>query len=167
MNDEKPSARADLFVGLAFLAFGIAIIIGSLMMDRLERLQATIYTAPGLVPGILGLMLAVMAALLILRSLRTGALSQSLPSIDLREHWRLIVSLVLCLGFALGLVGHGLPFWLGSAIFVTLFVLIFQFEERRREGTVLRGAAFAVVYGLVAGLAIHHLFQDVFLVRLP
>jgi hypothetical protein len=64
MDEEKPSARADLFAGLAFLAFGIAISIGSLMMDRLERLQATIYTAPGLVPGILVLLLAMMAALL-------------------------------------------------------------------------------------------------------
>jgi hypothetical protein len=167
MDEEKPSARADLFAGLAFLAFGIAISIGSLMMDRLERLQATIYTAPGLVPGILGLMLAMMAALLILRSLRGGALSQSLPAIDLAGSWRIIAALVLCLGFAIGLVSHGLPFWLGSAIFVTMFLLIFQFEERRREGTVLRGAVFAVVYGLITGLAIHHLFQDVFLVRLP
>jgi hypothetical protein len=65
------------------------------------------------------------------------------------------------------LVGHGLPFWLAAAIFVTLFVLIFQFEERRRAGTLLRGTAFAVAYGLISGLAIHHLFQDVFLVRLP
>ena len=167
MDDEKPSARADLFAGLAFLAFGIAIVIGSLMMDRLERLQATIYTAPGLIPGILGLMLAGMAAILILRALRTGALSQSLPPVAFGEHWRIAVSIVLCLGFAIGLVGHGLPFWGGAAIFVTMFLLIFQFEERRREGTVLRGVAFAIIYGLIAGLIIHHLFQDVFLVRLP
>lgn len=167
MEDEKPSARADLFAGLAFLAFGIAIIIGSLMMDRLERLQATIYTAPGLVPGMLGLMLAFMAALLILRAIRGGALSQSLPAVNPMDHWRLAVSLVLCLGFAIGLVGHGLPFWLAAAIFATLFLIIFQFEERRQQGTVLRGIAFAVVYGLIAGFVIHHLFQDVFLVRLP
>ena len=167
MQDEKPSARADLFAGLAFLAFAAAVIIAALMMDRLERLQATIYTAPGLVPGMFGLVLALMAALLIARALRGGALSQSLPAFDAKDHWRLAVSLVLCLGFALGLVGHGLPFWLAAATFVTLFLLIFQFEERRRDGTVLRGIAFAVAYGLIAGLAIHHLFQDVFLVRLP
>ena len=77
------------------------------------------------------------------------------------------MSLVLCLGFAIGLVGHGLPFWLGAAIFVALFVLIFQFEDRRRDGTLARGVMFAVAYGLIAGLVIHHLFQDVFLVRLP
>lgn len=167
MEDEKPSARADLFAGLAFLAFGGAIVIGSLMMDRLERLQATIYTAPGLVPGMLGLMLALMAVLLIARAIRGGALSQSLPALNLMSHWRLAVAVFLCLGFAVVLVGHGLPFWLAAASFVTLFLLIFQFEDRRREGTVLRGVAFAIAYGLIAGLVIHHLFQDVFLVRLP
>lgn len=167
MEDQKPSARADLFAGLAFLAVGVAIIIGSLMMDRLERLQATIYTAPGLVPGLLGLMLALLAALLVARAIRGGALSQSLPALNLMSHWRLAVSLVLCLGYAILLVGRGLPFWLGSAIFVTLFLIIFQFEERKQQGTVMRGLAFAVVYGLIAGLVIHHLFQDVFLVRLP
>jgi len=167
MDEEKPPPRADLFAGLAFLGVALAIIIASLRMDRLERLQATIYTAPGLVPGILGLMLAVMALVLIARALRAGALTQSGLSFDVAAQWRLGVALVLCLGFALGLVGHGLPFWLAAAIFVTLFVLIFQFQERRREGTLLRGAAFAVAYGLISGLAIHHLFQDVFLVRLP
>lgn len=167
MDDERPSARADLFAGLAFLAVSVAIIIGSMMMDRLERLQATIYTAPGLVPGILGLMLAAMAVLLIVRALRGGALSEARPAIDLRQHWRPAVSLVLCLGFAIVLVGHGMPFWLAAAIYIALFLLIFQFEERRRDGTVLKGIAFAIVYGLIAGLAIHHLFQDVFLVRLP
>ena len=67
----------------------------------------------------------------------------------------------------LGLVGRGLPFWLAAALFVAVFVFIFQFEERRQAGTILRGAAFAAVYGLIVGLAIHYLFQDVFLVRLP
>jgi hypothetical protein len=167
MDDERPSARADLLAGLAFLAVSIAIVIGSLMMDRLERLQATIYTAPGLVPGILGVMLALMAVLLIVRAVRGGALSEARPSIDWRQHWRLAVSLILCLGFAIVLVGHGMPFWLAAATYIAVFLLIFQFEERRRDGTVLKGIAFAIVYGLIAGLAIHHLFQDVFLVRLP
>ena len=167
MQDEKPSARADLLAGLAFLAFAIAIIIGSLMMDRLERLQATIYTAPGLVPALLGLMLAAMSGLLITRAIRGGALVQALPAFQPAQHWRLAVSLVLCLGFALGLVGHGLPFWAAAALFAGLYVLIFQFEDRRRDGTLARGVLFAVAYGLIAGLVIHHLFQDVFLVRLP
>jgi hypothetical protein len=167
MNEEKPSPRADLLAGVALLVLSIAIVVGALRMDRLERLQASIYTAPGFVPGILGAALALMAVILIVRSLRAGASAGALPPFRIGQHWRLVVALVLCLGFALGLVGHGLPFWLAAAIFVAAFAFLFQLDERRRAGTVVRGALFAVVFGLIAGLAIHHLFQDVFLVRLP
>jgi hypothetical protein len=79
----------------------------------------------------------------------------------------LIAALVLCLGFAIGLVARGPPFWLSAAIFVAAFVFVFQYGDRRAAGTLVRGAMFAVVYGLISGLVIYHLFQDVFLVRLP
>jgi hypothetical protein len=166
MNQERPSPGADLLTGVALLALSIGIIAGALSMDRLERLEATIYTAPGLVPGILGLVLALLAAILIGRSLRAGV-GGAMPPLEISEHWRLGAALVLCLGFALGLVGHGPPFWLGAAIFTSAFVFVFQFPERRRAGTLGRGAIFAAGYGFIVGLAIHHLFQDVFLVWLP
>jgi hypothetical protein len=166
MNEEKPSPRADLLTGAALLALSAGIIGGALRMDRLERLEATIYTAPGLVPGILGAILALMSLILIARSIRVGG-GGATPSMRVGAHWRLATALVLCLGFALGLVGRGPPFWLGAAIFVSTFVFAFQFPERREAGTLGPGAIFAAGYGLIVGLAIHHLFQDVFLVRLP
>jgi hypothetical protein len=46
-------------------------------------------------------------------------------------------------------------------------VFVFQYADRRQAGTLVRGAAFAAVFGLVTGLVIHFIFQDVFLVRLP
>lgn len=167
MNEEKPSPFADLLAGTACLAVSIGIMVAAWQMDRLERLQATIYTAPGLVPGILGVALALMSVLLIARALRAGVSAGPRRSFHLWDHWRLAVALVLCLAFAIGLVGHGLQFWLASALFVAVFMFVFQFEERRLAGTLLRGAAFAAVYGLITGLVVHHLFQDVFLVRLP
>jgi hypothetical protein len=167
MNEEKPSPFADLWAGIACLAVSIGIVVGAWQMDRLERLQATIYTAPGLVPGILGIALALMSLLLIGRALRAGVGAGPRQRFSLRAHWRLAVALVLCLVFAVGLVGSGLPFWLAAALFVAVFVFVFQLEERREAGTLLRGAAFAAAYGLIAGLVVHHLFQDVFLVRLP
>jgi hypothetical protein len=46
-------------------------------------------------------------------------------------------------------------------------VFWFQYEDRRRDGTLLRGAAFAAVFGVISGLVVHFAFQDIFLVRLP
>jgi hypothetical protein len=44
---------------------------------------------------------------------------------------------------------------------------VFQFEDRRKNGQLVRGVAFALFFGAVSGLAIHYVFQDVFLVRVP
>lgn len=168
MEDRKPSPFADLISGGVWLALAIGIMVVSWNMDRLAHLQATIYTAPGLVPGLLGLAIAIMGALLILRAIRAGAITQiHRPAFNPRQNWRLVVALALCLTFALGLLGSGLPFWLAAAIFIAAFVIVFQFEDRKAAGTLLRGAAFAVAFGLICGGAIHYVFQDLFLVRLP
>jgi len=73
----------------------------------------------------------------------------------------------LCLAFGIGLVGHGLPFWLAAAIFVSATISILQYPQRRAEGQVVRGIVTALVIGLGAGLAITLVFQEFFLVRLP
>lgn len=168
MEDRKPSPFADLISGGVWLALAIGIMVVSWNMDRLAHLQATIYTAPGLVPGLLGLAIGVMGALLIVRAIRAGAIAQiHRPAFSPRQNWRLLTALALCLTFALGLLGSGLPFWLAAAIFIAAFVIVFQFEDRKAAGTLLRGAVFAVAFGLICGGAIHYVFQDVFLVRLP
>lgn len=168
MEDEKPSPFVDLVAGGVWLALAIGIMVGAWTMDRLAHLKIPIFTVPGLVPGLLGAAIAMASIVLIVRSLRAGALAGAhWPSVDLREHWRLIAVLVLCLSYAIGLIGHGLPFWLASAIFVAVFIFVFQFAERRREGTLPRGVLVAVTTGLISGLVIHYAFQDLFLVRLP
>lgn len=168
MDEEKPSPFADLVTGAVWLLVAIGIIVGAWRMDRLEHLATTIYTMPGLVPGLLGAAIGVMALILMGRALRAGALAGARwPRIRLADHWRLIAVLIFSVGFAVALVGRGLPFWLGAAIYTALMVFVFQYGERRRVGTLVRGAAVAVAFGAVSGLVIHFAFQDVFLVRLP
>lgn len=168
MENEKPSPFADLISGAIWLALAIGIMAMSWAMDRLSHLQASVYTAPGIVPGLLGLALAIMGMLLILRSVRAGAIAQAqFPAFNPRDHWRLLTALALCLTFALGLLGSGLPFWLAAAIFVAVFIFIFQFSERKASGTLVKGAAFAALFGLICGGVVHYTFQDLFLVRLP
>lgn len=168
LDQKKPSPFADLISGGVWLALAVGIMIVSWKMDRLTHLQATVYTAPGLVPGLLGLALAIMGVLLILRAARAGAFAQAhIPAFRPREHWRVLTALALCLAFTLGLVGSGLPFWLATAIFIGVFVFTFQFEDRKAAGSLARGVLFAAIFGLICGGVIHYVFQDLFLVRLP
>jgi hypothetical protein len=75
----------------------------------------------------------------------------------------------LCVGFGVVLVGHGLPFWLAAAIFVSVAIVTLQAPQRAAAGRRLsvRDVIVAIVIGLGAGGAITLVFQQIFLVRLP
>ena len=75
MSEPGPTPRADLFWALAWIAVGAAMFAGGFTMDRLERQHINPYTAPGLVPALLGIGIAVLGAILLVRSVRRGALA--------------------------------------------------------------------------------------------
>lgn len=164
--------RSDLKDGLGWMALGVAILVGSLRMDRLEQQHINPYTVPGLLPGLLGVMMILLGGILTLRSWRRGALRSALPepTADLREERRRVwVVIALCMGYAVVLVGHGLPFWLVSAIYVTGSILVMQRlsrdEDERRVS--VRGFVKALVIGLGSGVITSVVFQELFLVRMP
>jgi hypothetical protein len=160
---EKPSPRADLAWSAAWLALSTAILVASWTMDRLERLGAKLYGAPGLVPGLLGLVLLVLSLALAVRAVRQGArqgaLRRGRPFI-LDQTWMgTALVLALCFGYAAGLIGR-VPFWLATFVFVTAFIAMFEYPARRRM-------ALAPAYAAATSLVVTWLFESVFLVRLP
>jgi hypothetical protein len=144
--------RADLLQGALWALGGGAIVHASWTMERLERLGAPTYTAPGLVPGLLGLVLMVLGVALALRR-RAPA-----PAAPLRWGNTPLV-LALSLGYAAGLVGR-VPFWLATFVFVSAFIAVFEYPSRVRM-------ALAPLYGIATSAVVTYLFESVFLVRLP
>jgi hypothetical protein len=166
---EAPTrARADLHDSVGWVAFGIAILIGSLEMDRLESQDVNPYTVPGLLPGLLGIAMMLLGGLLALRSWRRGVTASPAPA-GPGTRGRLALVLGLCLTCGLLLVGHGLPFWLAAALFVSAAIVSLQHAQRRAAGQhrTWRALLVAGAIGLGAGLAITAVFQEIFLVRLP
>jgi hypothetical protein len=109
---------------------------------------------------------------LAVRSRARGAFTQ--PREPFTPHQREVrkrvwTVIALCAVYSVGLIGHGLPFWLGSAIFVIGSILILRRMEsdtdRRRLATNVWVQA--VVIGLLASVITQLVFEDVFLVRLP
>ena len=167
-EDQPPSPRSDLASGSAWAVIGVAISIGSWNMDRLASQGVPGFAAPGLVPGILGALITLTALVIVFRSLRRGALGPEGAGQPGRATLgRTALTLVLCLGFAIGLVGHGLPFWVAASSYLFLHILLLQLPERRAAGQVSRGVAVAAAVALGAGVTIALLFQYAFLVRLP
>jgi hypothetical protein len=165
VTDERPSRRADLWSAAFWIALGGAIVVASWRMDRLAHINAPVYTVPGLVPGLLGAVIALLGVLLGVRAARQGAGGAS-GGIDADGWRRVALVLALCLGYAVGLVGHA-PFWLGTFLFVSLFLLIFEYPQRRARGQVRRGVVLALVYGAATSAVVSLVFEKVFLVRLP
>ena len=152
--------RSDTAQGLFWLVVGGAIAYASWTMDRLANLGVQAFSAPGLLPGILGVFIVLLGIAMLLRGKRQG-LAEAI------EWRRLALPIGLCLGFAAGLVGRGLPFWLAAWVFVAVMIWTLQFKERRVKRELGRLAAISLSIGLAASAAITLVFQEVFLIRLP
>src|SRR5690349_24593772 len=111
-------ARAELVQACGWGLLGLLVLIGSIRMDRLESQHINPYTVPGLLPGLLGLAMLFLAALLGWRAIGAGALTPAAAvhrRIDRATATRIALVLAICVAFGVGLVGHGLPFWLAAA----------------------------------------------------
>ncbi len=167
------AARADLGEGLGWAGLGLAILVLSLSMDRLAEQGVEPYAVPGLLPGLLGIGMMLFGGLLVWRGrgmvrLAAGGARTKQKS-DLRAG-RLLVVLALCLTYSVALVGHGIPFWLASWVFVSASILVLQHgahQEAGRAPNWTREIALATFIGLCAGVFFTVLFQYFFLVHLP
>jgi Tripartite tricarboxylate transporter TctB family len=171
-EEDVAGLRSDFMSAIGWMALGIAILIGSVTMDRLEKQDINPYTIPGLLPGLLGIAMTILGALLAARSWRPHLISTATmvdASVRRAERKRLLLVLGLCLTFGMILVGHGLPFWLAAAIFVTASIIGLQYQQSDSIGQKSNARLFikAAAIGLGAGIVITMLFQEIFLVRLP
>jgi putative tricarboxylic transport membrane protein len=157
MTEPAVARRADLLGGAAWMAFGLAILVGAWRMDRFESMGATLYTAPGLVPGAYGLILLALGAVLAWRNRRPGAAAATEPLLNRR----IVLMALLTLTYALLGVGR-LPFGPVTAVFVAAFCWTF---DDRPAG--LPRATTAVLVGVATAVVVVLVFERVFLVRLP
>jgi hypothetical protein len=153
---------------LGWIAFGAAVLVASWRMDRLESLHINPWSAPGLMPGVLGALMLLFGAALWLRERSPAAPGERIPPPRASAR-RTTLALVLCLAFAAGLLGRGLPFWLTCAAFLFVAILAFRLLDRDAESSASLGrlALSTAAIALAAALIIGQVFQNVFLVRLP
>jgi hypothetical protein len=171
-SEAAASPRADLYDAIGWIVLGLVIVILSLHMDRLEDRHINPLTIPGLVPGLLGAGMVIVGAILGLRSWARGALHGTLPAAtenQRKRRFRVFLAVLLCCGYSVVLIGHGLPFWVASWIYVTCSILVFDRissdPEKRRIG--LPGLGKALLIGILSSVAVWLVFERLFLVRLP
>ena len=156
--------RSDVMGGLAWMALGCVILVLSWRMDRLEDQDINPYTIPGLVPGLLGLGMVALSAIMLARGWRRGGFTAARVPLPHLDRSRLALVLVLCVGFAAGLLGR-MPFAAAGSIFVAGSIVLLRWTDL--AGRRVRGLAAAVTIGVGAGFAVSFVFERLFLVRLP
>jgi hypothetical protein len=165
------SSRLDFVGGAVWAAAGCLVTVLSWQMDRMTNQGATLHTAPGLWPAIIGIVLALLGGILMLRSWQRAAShgwdAAEEDDTDYASPQSFALAVAMFVIYALLLVGRGLPFWLGTALFVTAFVFVFQFGARKASGSIARGALVAIACGAVTAGIVTYLFEHLFYVRLP
>ncbi|MEO0452352.1 MAG: tripartite tricarboxylate transporter TctB family protein [Pseudomonadota bacterium] len=158
-------ASADRLSAIVFFSLGLALLVGGWTMDRLEIRQIHPASIPGLVPIILGILLA-LCAVLLFRASYANANEDEPEFIHFGSWTRLALTGALCTGYAIGLVGWLSYFW-ATAIFTFAFSLVFSYPVNGDQRSKLVAAAGALVLGLAVSFGSSILFRELFLVRLP
>jgi hypothetical protein len=129
------------------------------------------------VPGILGLCIIGLGVILIARRAPRAAapaFDVAVPAEAAAEpepgsfHWRRVaLSWGLCMAYAGVLLGSGVHYWLLTAAFLFLHILLLDETERAPAAPTPRRLVTAAIIAPAIATAVMLVFQHVFLVRLP
>jgi len=164
---EPLPARVDLATAAVLLAIGLGVMALAWRMPTFVEQSGTGLTAPGIVPGFHGTVLALLSVLLGLRAIRRGALKQGAPGAGAwtREDVRQLGTAALLGVLYAGVLVGRVPFWMATSLFVFAFTAAFEWSA----GPVgrVRRLVEAAVLALVTGGLVTLVFERIFLVRLP
>ncbi|WP_226781541.1 tripartite tricarboxylate transporter TctB family protein [Oceaniglobus trochenteri] len=159
--------RTDLCAGLVVSTIGIAALAGALAMPTFADRNGDPLTAPGITPGIISGVIAVLGIVLLLRAM-AGRGPRDVPV----ETWppgaalRTVFTIVTALIYGVVLFGQ-VPFLPATAGFVFVFTLGAELMHPGRSRSIVALCLWAALLAGVSALAIQYLFTDLFLVRLP
>ena len=172
-----PKLPVERIGGMVWVLFGAVVFYASWTMDRLESQGVAPITAPGLLPGLLGLGMIGFGLVLLLRrgagphgeahghfGIQAETAAPPEPGLDWR---RLGLSWLLSVAFAGVFLGRGLPFWLLAAVFMFLHLVLLEDDDRRAARPLARRLAFAALVAGGTAAAVTLIFQELFLIRLP
>ena len=165
---EKNMARADFYTAIVLMIFGVTVTVMALQMPKIPRDP---YSAPGVLPTFLGVIITGLSIIMFIRSLvRTkgsvGVSGSSIRSVlTTTGVIRMIVTVVFCLCyvFLLGKVYYPLI----TFLFVFVFIVYFEYDRKTPFKPQIKKLLFAALVALIASILITAVFQYLFLVRLP
>jgi len=156
--------KADFFTSIFLFLLGLIVFIISIGMPTFRELGANPYSAPGIVPGILGIILLFMGAILFIRSFIRKGYKIKLSSQSMKLFFknnsikRLLIALFLSVFYVI-LLGK-INYFLLTTIYIFLFVWSFELKTKKT-------LFFALLEAVLIAACISYVFRYLFLVTLP
>lgn len=169
---ESNMPKADFIVSILLTIFGIWVFVQSVRMPRFEAIGADPYSVPGIVPGLLGIVIAILGSALFYRSiLRKGyqlGLSWKKVSVFLADESsrNILWTILLSIFYSFFMLGR-IPFELATGIFFCAFVMVFTYKIREGFVSQRRTVLFVLIMGAVVSGAVTFIFRNIFYVGLP
>ena len=163
--------KADFLTSVFLILFGLIIFIMSVRMPTFRELGANPYSAPGIIPAILGVILSFMGIILFIRSVVRKGYKIRLSSQSIKIFFksdsikRLLIALFLSIFYFI-LLGK-INYFLSTAIYIFIFIIAYEFKIKKyifSQGKIL---IFALLEAIFIAGSIAFIFRYLFLVRLP
>ena len=163
--------KKDFITSIVLISFSLSVIVSSYNMPRLERRGIDPFSAPGVVPGMIGCILLVLALILFIRSLRRGGYlllgrHTGQEFVHRGAALRVLLTLILSLAYAIGLLGR-IDYTIGTLLYIFAFIVLFELRWGQTPGRRLRVIGAALLQALIGSLLITLVFRNLFLVDLP
>ena len=163
--------KKDFITSIVLIAFSLSVIVSSYTMPRLERRGIDPFSAPGVVPGMIGIILLILALILFVRSVRRGGYLILQPrgeeeSVQQGAALRVGMTLVLSLIYAIGLLGY-VDYTIGTLLYIFVFIVLFEYRWSKPLSAQLKILGYALLQALIASFLITIVFRKLFLVDLP
>ncbi|KPJ76235.1 MAG: hypothetical protein AMJ54_12360 [Deltaproteobacteria bacterium SG8_13] len=164
--------KADFITSILLMAFGIWVLVHSIQMPRFENLEANPFSVPGIVPGLLGVVIFLLSLVVFLRSLKQKGYRLGINAAVIANAskdasmQRMLVTILVCSFYAMGLIGRT-NYYLATFLFVLAFLLVFQYRQSQKQQALGKLIALSVLQAVLTAGAVGAVFRYLFLVELP
>ena len=168
---EKSMTKADFITSIVLLAFGIAVVVMSIQMPTVADANQSKYSAPGIVPGFIGVMLTLLSLSMLIRSIRRKGMQEIVPKgaakdlLAQESTSRILKTTALCAAYAL-LLGK-IWFPLPTFLFIFSFIILFEYDFKAALRPQIKKIFVAFIIAIVSTTLVTLIFQGLFLVNLP